>query len=522
MKNSCIRQRSNARLAILHEDYLEICAGNMLAAMLLAVLIYWTDSKISKKDSNLWIWKSHTDFQEDLMFDKPGMKPPHRTTIKTALDLLEEKKFIYRRKNPKLALDQTKQYLVDQKAVQSAIDALPPIVGKTTLESRNTDNGMSENRQSMSENRQCIVEIPTSNTNDYSTEITVTEITKEGTGAVAPTPSALLKEKVNELLSETDKHKAITAERRAFLEAETLHRLPALPKGAIHHAAVHAADNGGAHSERPLSDGDTGHVGHSGNDAAAPAARAGHGDSAAAPIVAHCASVPASAAPPAMLDTCSGSSSAGGAAHPFAGSGALSSPAATSEPRAPGANASGLLAPGAKQAPLSLRDESPRPLSEKTLRARYEAQFWQIIEDVRKERGLKPPTYGRAWKALRDNAEGVSAFYADAVSDEAIRAGYIAMLESPDTWLHNNFTVMAFFKRLQGLLDGKKAGMNGKSMKRDFSKEFAEEDAQLAATGTDDLSAYGHSGFDIYKGNGPEERKRLSEIGAALPDSYWE
>ncbi len=122
---------------------------------------------------------------------------------------------------------------------------------------------------------------------------------------------------------------------------------------------------------------------------------------------------------------------------------------------------------GAKQAPLSLKDETPRPLSEKTLRARYEAHFWQLLEDIRTERGLVPPTYGKTWKGLRENQEGISAFSADQVSDDAIKAGYVAMLESPDAWLRNNFTVMAFFKRLQGLLDAKptkgKPGKNGKA-----------------------------------------------------------
>jgi len=202
MRTSCIRLRAKSRIAVLYEDFLEILDGNMLAALLLAILVYWTDIKINKKESNLWIWKSHADFQDDLMFDKPGMKPPHRTTIKSALDLLVEKKFIYRRKNPKLALDQTKQYLVDQKAVQVAIDALPPIVVKATLESRNTDNATSEEQQSMSENRQSIAEKPTSNTNDYDTEITNPEITEgEGTGASAPNPPALFSHPIHSFLS---------------------------------------------------------------------------------------------------------------------------------------------------------------------------------------------------------------------------------------------------------------------------------------------------------------------------------
>lgn len=150
----------------------------------------------------------------------------------------------------------------------------------------------------------------------------------------------------------------------------------------------------------------------------------------------------------------------GGATAPPPGNTALLSRSATvaSESRAPGASVYKTRTVAAiTQPPLSLKDDAPRPLSEKTLRARYEAHFWTLIEDIRQERGLHPPTYGKAWKALHDNQHGIDAFYADDVSDEAIRAGYVAMLESADAWLRNNFTVAAFFKRLQGLLDAKPA-----------------------------------------------------------------
>ena len=219
MRTSSIRLRANARLAILHEDLLEICDGNMLAAMLLSILVYWHDIKVAKKDDNLWIWKSHQDFQEDLMFDKPGMKPPHRTTIKTALDLLLKKKFIQWRRNPKMPLDQTRQYLLDIKAVQKAIDALPPIVVKPTMQSQNSDNATSNNQQSLSENQQCNAEIPTSNTNDYSTEITDSEITEESTfGANAPA-RAHLKADIEEAMKSVDETLEVVEEETAKREA---------------------------------------------------------------------------------------------------------------------------------------------------------------------------------------------------------------------------------------------------------------------------------------------------------------
>lgn len=212
MRTSSIRLRANARLAILHEDYLEICNGNMLAAMLLSILVYWTDVKIAKKDENLWVWKSHQDFQEDLMFDKPGMKPPHRTTIKTALDLLISKKYVEWRRNPKMPLDQTRQYLVDRKAVQTAIDALPPIVVKPTMQSQNSDNGMSNNQQSLSENQQCNDEIPTSNTIDYSTEITVPEITGNVVATSAEDRNAPAPVDINKWKTDSEKRRAMFAD----------------------------------------------------------------------------------------------------------------------------------------------------------------------------------------------------------------------------------------------------------------------------------------------------------------------
>jgi hypothetical protein len=284
MRTSFIRFRPKSRLVILYEDLLEICDGSMLAAMLLAILIYWTDIKIAKKNETLWIWKSHEDFQEDLMSDKPGMKKPHRTTIKRALDLLKSKKFIYMRKNPKMPLDQTRQYLVNQKAVQDAIDALPTIVVKTTLESIKDDNALPEKQQSMSQNRQSNAEKATSNTNDYITEITPSEITEEGTyGADAPTPADLL-EDVNEKLEEVEELQRISGELPAVHsdteshyhiangaignEEDTAPRLEAVKIGATH------GHNDTEPSHRPA--GLSSNMGYRGDDSGGDFVRQGH------------------------------------------------------------------------------------------------------------------------------------------------------------------------------------------------------------------------------------------------------
>ena len=242
MRTSCIRLRANSRLAILFEDFLEICDGDMLAALLLAILVYWTDIKLAKKDTNLWIWKSHEDFQEDLMVDKPGMQPPHRTTISKKIDFLAAKDFIEWRKNPKLALDRTRHYLVHLPEVQAAIDRLPPIVSRKSdirlLENRHSEEQASEapseydanvekptyvecrkSDNAMSEKRHCIVEKPTSNTNDYNTEITDSEITEEGTyGANAPTHAHLIRNEYGELIEVPDDlaEKALASQRKVL------------------------------------------------------------------------------------------------------------------------------------------------------------------------------------------------------------------------------------------------------------------------------------------------------------------
>jgi predicted transcriptional regulator len=191
VRKSCIVQRKNSRLVVLHEDYIEICDGNMIAAMILSILIYWTDVKLAQREQEqeqrkatgedipltpLWIWKSQEGFQHDLLVDKPGMRQVHRSTIATALSLLKDKKFIQARRNPHNNIDRTQQYLIEQDAINEAIKALPDCtifstrmseivqsnVGNQSMDCTNTDNGLPNFRQT----------IPENTNRDYDTEIT--------------------------------------------------------------------------------------------------------------------------------------------------------------------------------------------------------------------------------------------------------------------------------------------------------------------------------------------------------------
>jgi hypothetical protein len=194
MRKSCIAYRERSRIAVLHEDLLEICDGNMLAAMILSILIYWTDVKLASHAqdceqakasgepvpvANLWIWKSHEGFQHDLMNDKDGMRKVHRTTIATALKVLQDKQFIASRRNPHNNIDQTRQYRIDTEAIQAAIRALPSLtdclktdaplseivqsnVGNQSMDCTISDNALPKNRQA----------IPMITISNYSHEIT--------------------------------------------------------------------------------------------------------------------------------------------------------------------------------------------------------------------------------------------------------------------------------------------------------------------------------------------------------------
>jgi hypothetical protein len=208
MRKSCIVQRPNSRLIVLHEDYIEICDGNMIAAMILSILIYWTDVKLAQREqeqeqrkatgeniplTSLWIWKSQEGFQHDLLDDKPGMRKVHRSTIATAIKLLKDKKFTQSRRNPHNNIDRTQQYLIDQDAINDAIKALPDCiksitrmsenvqsnVGNDAMDCTNSDNGLSNFRQT----------IPEITIRDYDTEITNTEREREGANAPAPASS---------------------------------------------------------------------------------------------------------------------------------------------------------------------------------------------------------------------------------------------------------------------------------------------------------------------------------------------
>lgn len=127
-------------IAQVRADYLMICEGNQCAAAILNLFEFWTDVKIDSNDQKqieneiarskgrkhlhdltLWIYKSQPEMRKELL------NLWSEDMIKKALDLLiNEKKFLKKRNNPKNKWDRTLQYLFIITAVQKAINKAFP------------------------------------------------------------------------------------------------------------------------------------------------------------------------------------------------------------------------------------------------------------------------------------------------------------------------------------------------------------------------------------------------------------
>lgn len=136
-----IHNRPGSRVIPLREDYLIICDDDFCAAMLLAQMEHWHMVKMemieqaqlhneaairggetATQDIEAWVYKSQAQAQSDLL----GRFGENK--IGTAFALLIQKGFLQVRRNPKYAWDNTRQYLFDYQAVQSALDVLPSLL----------------------------------------------------------------------------------------------------------------------------------------------------------------------------------------------------------------------------------------------------------------------------------------------------------------------------------------------------------------------------------------------------------
>jgi hypothetical protein len=132
-RTSCIQHQPKNPLVILHKDYLDICDGDIAAAVILSILEYWMNYKIDHSDQlktenanrkraglevlddDLWIYKSGEEFQKDSL----GLLKEH--DVARGLKVLLAKGFISRRNNPKFKWDRKWQYQVCIHSVNEAL-----------------------------------------------------------------------------------------------------------------------------------------------------------------------------------------------------------------------------------------------------------------------------------------------------------------------------------------------------------------------------------------------------------------
>ena len=151
MKTSVIKRNSGKKVAVLREDYLEICEGNIAASLLLAFFEYWHNIKIEMvrknrklndtaelygdgrcNDETLLQFHTKVEIHESMM-GLVGMK-----SITTGRDLLVRLGFISLHKNPnrRYHFDKTQFFLVHPDKVNLS---LSKVQNNTTVMSKRHD-----------------------------------------------------------------------------------------------------------------------------------------------------------------------------------------------------------------------------------------------------------------------------------------------------------------------------------------------------------------------------------------------
>jgi hypothetical protein len=155
MRTSCISHRPKTPIVILSADYLELCDGDPAAAIILKILEYWTDIKLSHGsqteienqkrkqageeplEHDLWIYKTGEAFQEDSL----GLLKEHDVT--RGLKVLLDKGFIERRNNPKFKWDRTWQYRINVELINDKL-SIPYQCGMQSVQEDNQSGAGAE------------------------------------------------------------------------------------------------------------------------------------------------------------------------------------------------------------------------------------------------------------------------------------------------------------------------------------------------------------------------------------------
>ncbi|MBV9849946.1 MAG: hypothetical protein JO250_09770, partial [Armatimonadetes bacterium] len=138
-RTGSIRHPRRSYVAVLREDYVRICDGNLCAAMILSQMEYWHDVKLEAvaqaeahneaarrageepdQDTELWVYKSLPEMKDELM----GLFGDK--AIAAGYAYLAGRQYLESRTNPRFTWDRTRQYLFNVPAVQAAVDQLGP------------------------------------------------------------------------------------------------------------------------------------------------------------------------------------------------------------------------------------------------------------------------------------------------------------------------------------------------------------------------------------------------------------
>lgn len=158
-KSSCVNHPSEQMIAILRQDYLEICHGAgkgrrpYCAAMLLNMFEHWQNVKFGaiedfnrqpeevKYQPTKWIYFTEVAMAQEQLLGMFGV-----SMVSECIDWLVEVEFILTRRNPKKGYDRTKQFTMNLNKIHAVLQT---VTEKQRMHSLNLTNGIVESNETI-------------------------------------------------------------------------------------------------------------------------------------------------------------------------------------------------------------------------------------------------------------------------------------------------------------------------------------------------------------------------------------
>ena len=163
VKSSCVSHPSEQMIAILRQDYLEICRGAgkgrraYCAAMLLNMFEHWQNAKFraiedfkrqpeedsykAKYQPTKWIYFTEIAMAQEQLLGMFGV-----SMVSECIDWLVEQEFILTRRNPKKGYDRTKQFALSLDNIHTELQT---VTEKQRMHSLNLTNGIVESNETI-------------------------------------------------------------------------------------------------------------------------------------------------------------------------------------------------------------------------------------------------------------------------------------------------------------------------------------------------------------------------------------